>query len=205
MLDGIYKYKSELINAGKFLDQRGLVPATSGNLSLRLGSDEIAITASGCHKGRMSENDILLIDGHGRCNDGRKPSAEMLLHLQIYNRFKGVRAVIHPHSIAATLLSRVSEKAIEINGYELLKAFSDIDTHEAKLTVPIFENDQNIARLADSVNRWMNQHSDTIYGYLIAGHGFYTWGRAMDDALRHVEALEFLFDCELRTRGVHKK
>ncbi|MDX5299004.1 MAG: class II aldolase/adducin family protein, partial [Gammaproteobacteria bacterium] len=36
-------------------------------------------------------------------------------------------------------------------------------------------------------------------GYLIRGHGLYTWGATMDDCLRHVEALEFLFECELAT------
>ncbi|MDH5613825.1 MAG: class II aldolase/adducin family protein, partial [Gammaproteobacteria bacterium] len=37
-------------------------------------------------------------------------------------------------------------------------------------------------------------------GYLIRGHGFYTWGNNMEDALRHVEAFEFLFECELKKR-----
>jgi methylthioribulose-1-phosphate dehydratase len=42
-----------------------------------------------------------------------------------------------------------------------------------------------------------------IHGYLIAGHGFYTWGDTMEDAMRHVEAFEFLFECEVKLRGVN--
>ena len=32
-------------------------------------------------------------------------------------------------------------------------------------------------------------------GFLIAGHGLYAWGRNIDEARRHVEGLEFLFEC----------
>ena len=48
----------------------------------------------------------------------------------------------------------------------------------------------------------MDEHLDhhpDVHGYLIAGHGLYTWGRTVDDALRHVEAFEFLFECEWKT------
>jgi ribulose-5-phosphate 4-epimerase/fuculose-1-phosphate aldolase len=37
-------------------------------------------------------------------------------------------------------------------------------------------------------------------GYLIAGHGLYAWGASVDDALRHVEAFECLFECEVLER-----
>ena len=39
---------------------------------------------------------------------------------------------------------------------------------------------------------------NSIPGYLIRGHGLYTWGPRMEDALRQVEAFEFLFECELK-------
>ena len=66
--------------------------------------------------------------------------------------------------------------------------------------MPNFANDQDIGRLAQEVAAYMEKHQP-VYGYLIGGHGFYTWGDTVDDALRHVEAFEFLFDCELRIRG----
>jgi methylthioribulose-1-phosphate dehydratase len=49
----------------------------------------------------------------------------------------------------------------------------------------------------------MDAHGSTP-GYLITGHGFYTWGRGVEEALRHVEALDFLFECELRMRGANR-
>ncbi|MGA9222370.1 MAG: class II aldolase/adducin family protein, partial [Pseudomonas graminis] len=85
--------------------------------------------------------------------------------------------------------------------YELQKAFSGVSTHESKVLVPIFDNDQDIARLADKVQPWLDQHPDCA-GYLIRGHGLYTWGAKMSDALRQIEAFEFLFECELKTLSV---
>lgn len=67
--------------------------------------------------------------------------------------------------------------------------------------MPIFDNDQDIARLAGKVQQWLDTHPDCV-GYLIRGHGLYTWGPQMSDALRQIEAFEFLFDCELKTRQV---
>jgi len=38
--------------------------------------------------------------------------------------------------------------------------------------------------------------------YLIEGHGLYTWGATVDDAVRHIEALEFMLECELWLRRI---
>ena len=192
---------AELIEAGRFLFSRGWAPATSGNLSARLADGRLALTVSGRHKGRLTAADILLADADGRSLDGRRPSAETALHLQIYRRFPEVRAVLHPHSIDATLLSRLHQDELMLQDYELLKAFPGIDSHACRIRVPIFPNDQDIPRLAARVDAWMDAADAIVYGYLIAGHGFYTWGASVEDALRHVEAFEFLFDCEMRLRG----
>lgn len=191
----------QLIEAGRFIDSRGWVPATSGNFSVRLANGEIAITVSGKHKGRLSVEDIMRIDSNGNSLDGKKPSAETLLHTALYQRYPEVKAVLHPHSMNATLAARFFNDAMVLEDYELLKALNGIDSHESKVTIPIFANDQNIPRLAEKVECYLDQHDD-IHAYIIAGHGFYTWGASVADALRHLEALEFLFECEIRMHGV---
>ncbi|MGB0721709.1 MAG: methylthioribulose 1-phosphate dehydratase [Gammaproteobacteria bacterium] len=189
----------ELAEAGRALYGMGMVPATSGNFSARLEDGSLAITVSGRHKGRLSEDGIMPADADGQSLDGRRSSAETGLHVQIYRRVPGARAVLHPHSVNATLLSRLLEGELTLSGYELLKAFPGVDSHESRVTVPVFANDQDIDALAARVDAWMDAHGPGV-GYLIAGHGFYTWGENVADALRHVEALEFLFACELKLR-----
>lgn len=192
----------QLCGIGHELYRRGMVPATSGNFSARLHDGHILITESGVHKGRLQKDDLLAIDSSGQSLDGRRPSAETALHLQLYRRFPQVNAVLHPHSVNATLLSRHDRPELVLEGYELLKAFPGITTHDTRITIPIFANDQDIERLSARVDSWMQQHDGTV-GYLISGHGFYTWGESVNAAMRHVEALEFLFECELRQSGAN--
>lgn len=201
--DGFSARARELMDAGRFLYHRGMVPATSGNLSARLADGTIAVTVSGRHKGRLGEDDIMRVDAAGRSLDGRRPSAETLLHVQVYRRFPEARAVLHPHSVNATLLSRLTPSRLVLSDYELLKAFPGVDTHDCSVVVPVFANNQDITRLAEVVDAWMDGHGP-VHGYLIAGHGFYTWGSSVADALRHVEAFEFLFECEMRMREWQK-
>jgi methylthioribulose-1-phosphate dehydratase len=191
---------NQLIDAGRFIDSKGCVPATSGNFSARLPDGNIAITVSGKHKGRLQLDDIMLIDADANSLDGKKPSAETVLHTSLYKRFPKVQSVLHPHSINATLTSRLFKSGIVLEDYELLKALAGIDTHESQVVIPIFANDQNIPRLAEQVEQYMDKHG-AIYAYIIAGHGLYTWGGSVQETLRHLEALEFLFDCELRLHG----
>ena len=199
--DEFFSKADQLIAAGRFIDSKGWVPATSGNFSARLSDGNIAITVSGRHKGQLQRDDIMLIDAEGHSLDGKKPSAETLLHTSIYRRYPAVHSVLHPHSMNATLAARLFKQSIVLENYELLKALPGIDTHQTQIEIPIFDNDQNIPRLAAAVEDYLDQHGE-IHAYIIANHGFYTWGASVDDTLRHLEALEFLFDCEIRLHGM---
>ena len=194
---------NQLIDAGRFIDSKGWVPATSGNFSARLPDGNIAITVSGKHKGQLQLDDIMLIDADANSLDGKKPSAETRLHTSLYKRFPAVQSVLHPHSINATLTSRLFNSEIVLEDYELLKALAGIDTHESRVVIPIFANDQNIPRLAEKVEQYLDKHG-VIHAYIIAGHGLYIWGSSVQEALRHLEALEFLFDCEIRLHGCRR-
>lgn len=193
----------QIIEAGRFLYGRGWSPATSSNYSARLAADQALLTVSGKHKGQLTENDVLATDLAGNSLEpGKKPSAETLLHTQLYAWRAGIGAVLHTHSVNATVLSRLTAgDRLLLEDYELQKAFAGVTTHEGQVLVPIFDNDQDIARLAGKVQQWLDTHPDCV-GYLIRGHGLYTWGPQMSDALRQIEAFEFLFECELKTRQV---
>ena len=193
----------QLVDAGRFIDSKGWVPATSGNFSARLPDGTIAITVSGKHKGRLVLDDIMLIDADANSLDGKKPSAETVLHTSLYKRFPDIHSVLHPHSSSATLISRLYPSEVVLEDYELLKALSGIDTHESRVVVPVFANDQNIPRLAGQVEQYLDEH-EICHAYIIAGHGLYTWGNSVQETLRHLEALDFLFECELRLHGVKK-
>jgi methylthioribulose-1-phosphate dehydratase len=189
---------AEIIAAGARMDARGWVPATAGNISVRLDQAAIAITASGGHKGFLAPAQVMCVDLQGQPLSAGKPSAETLLHCQIYRLFPQVGAVLHGHSVAGTVLSLGTTAAeIRFEGYELLKAFEGQSTHQAALGLPLVENDQDIARLAA---RMEPRLGNAPLGYLIRGHGVYVWGADMAQALARLEGLEFLLSCELERR-----
>lgn len=193
---------NELIALGLWADTKGWVPATSGNFSARLSDNSIAITVSGKHKGQLQTNDIMRVNAQGESLDCRRSSAETLLHTQIYQHYADVHAVLHPHSPASTLISQLEADHITLKNLELLKALSGIETHETVVHIPVFANDQNMNRLSSLVERYMTSHTGPLHAYLIAGHGFYTWGNSIAAAARQMEALEFMFDLTLRQKGL---
>ncbi|AOV17792.1 methylthioribulose-1-phosphate dehydratase [Acidihalobacter aeolianus] len=188
--------RDTLAALGRGFHAHGWVPATAGNFSIRLDNGQIVMTRSGRHKGRLTAEGFMRLDGLGQPLDEGTPSAEAGLHVALYRRWPEIRCVLHTHSPRATVLSRRRGKHVTLADYELLKAFDGIDTHEMEIELPVFDNDQDIAALGARVNTWLDRHPAPP-GYLIRGHGLYTWGRNPEATERHVEALEFLFECEL--------
>ena len=194
----VHTYTQQLIDAGRLFHQRGWVPATGGNFSARLAPARMLITASGCHKGELTPADFLEAGLDGVPIDSpRKASYETLLHCQLYRHDPAIGSVLHTHSIANTVLSR-ARTSIRLAGYELLKLLPGIATHDAAVEVPVFANDQDIARLSATVDAHMKQYPLTP-AYVIAGHGLYAWGADVAQARWRVEALEFMFECELHS------
>lgn len=191
-----------MIEAGRLFHQRGWVPATGGNFSARVAPHRMLITASGGHKGELTEQDFLVADMEGKPLDNtRKSSYETGLHVQLYKMDATIGCVLHTHSIANTVLSRRFEN-IHLEGYELLKLLPGITTHDARVDIPVFANDQDIARLAATVERRLKRQPAPAY--LITGHGLYAWGATVVQARHRVEALEFMFECALREQEMKR-
>jgi len=190
-----------IVAAGRRLDALGLVPATAGNFSIRLDAAHLAVTASGCHKGFLTPEDVLVVDLDGTVQgSARKSSAETLLHCGIYRRFPEAGAVLHGHSMANTVLSRATGSVLTLAGYELLKVFPGLPTHDAAVEIPVLHNDQDIARMQRGLDRLWDAQAEVQPGYLIRGHGAYVWAADMPGALTRLEALEFMLGCELEER-----
>jgi len=192
---------AEIIANTRELAALGWTPATSSNFSMRLDDRHAAITVSGRDKGKLTEADVMAVDFNGNAvGTDQKPSAETVLHTQIYARLPEVGCVLHTHSLAQTLASRLYAGAghIRFEEYELIKAFRGQDTHETIMDVPVLANNQCIPTIAAQVDVLLDKGS--IWGYLIDGHGMYAWGRDMAEARRHLEAFEFLLNCELEMR-----
>jgi methylthioribulose-1-phosphate dehydratase len=188
----------------------------------------LAITANGRDKGRLTAGEIVQVDGDGklvkessarlrggvprasargprrsRAEDpenpvSMRPSDESRLHLAIV-RARHAGAVLHTHSVWSTLLSEahVAKGGLAIEGYEMLKGLDGIPTHEHREWLPIVENSQDMGALAGAVEEVLARHP-SAHGFLVGGHGLYTWGRDLSVAKRHIEILEFLLEVVAR-------
>ena len=194
----------EIIVNVRELAAAGWTPATSSNFSMRLDPVHVAITVSGGDKGRLTEADIMVVDLDGQPVTDQRPSAETLLHTQLYSRFAEIGCVLHTHSLNQTVASRLFAGTghVHLEGYELLKAFHGNTTHETAIQLPVLPNSQDMHTLAAQVDALLDQQC--MWGYLIDGHGLYAWGRDMGEARRHLEAFEFLLGCELELRRLHR-
>jgi methylthioribulose-1-phosphate dehydratase len=192
---------AQLVEVTRELASRGWTPATSSNFSMRLDDRHAAVTVSGRDKGRLVTDDIMVVDldGHPVATD-KRPSAETVLHTQLYARLPEVNCVLHTHSLAQTLASRLYAGAghIRFEDYELIKAFPGQETHDAEMDMCVLPNNQHIPTLAAQVDCLLDRAP--MWGYLIDGHGMYAWGRDLFEARRHLEAFEFLICCELEMR-----
>jgi methylthioribulose-1-phosphate dehydratase len=188
---------------GRFAASRGWVPATSGNFSCRIDSTHAAITRSGVDKGNLGAADIAVLEISAPVPPG--VSAETPLHLARYAADPGVGAIVHVHTVAATVLSRLDAAAgaLRLSGFEMHKSLHGITTHESDIELPIFANAQDTQALARTVEARLGANP-RIPGYLLAGHGLYAWGATMNDARRHLEGLEFLLACALEERRLSR-
>ena len=189
----------EIVQASHTLYSRGWSPATSSNYSARLDAQHCAITVSGKDKGKLAEQDVMVVDLHGKPITPQKPSAETLLHTSLYQFDAAIGAVLHTHSVHNSVLTmHFADRAVfHFDGYEIVKAFAGYSTHEQRFSVPVFANDQDIARLSKKVMEWLKT-ADKPRVYLIRGHGLYTWGKDMAECFRHLEAMEYLLECEYK-------
>jgi L-fuculose-phosphate aldolase len=98
--------RKQIVLFGRLMHRRGLVAATDGNISVRLGPDRILITRSGINKGFLTANDLVVTDQAGKpVDDSPKPSSEILLHLKVYELRPDVEAIIHAHPPLAVALT----------------------------------------------------------------------------------------------------
>ncbi|MBT8077022.1 MAG: methylthioribulose 1-phosphate dehydratase [Gammaproteobacteria bacterium] len=170
--------------------------AASGDFSLRSRNGNCLITESGLDKSRLTPDDFLMCDLHGRPVDtARKPSAKTGLHCALYRLDNNIGAVMHTNSATSTVLSRTADSDLYFEHYEMQKAFDGIESHIGGLGLVILENSQEIPSIVEELKQRWNGGDISAPGFLIRGHGLYAWGSSMDDAQRHVEGLEFLMTC----------
>lgn len=192
----------EIAAAAADFYRRGWCLGTSGNFSAVLAARplQLLITRSGRSKEALDVGQFVRVDSDGRPYAGEAgvASAETQLHLAVC-RSRAAGSVLHTHSVAGTLLGEhfCDKGGISFADYEMMKGLEGIDSHQTEAFLPVLANSQDMAALALEVERVLAERPAS-HGFLLAGHGLYTWGADVAQARRHVEIFEFLFEVLLR-------
>lgn len=191
----------QLVTTCHWIGQKGWAPATGGNMSVRQDTQWCWLSESGRDKGSLTTDDFLKVEiTTHHVPSGRTPSAETGLHTLVYRLFPDAGVVLHVHTVNATVLSRLEEGGVlTLQGYEMQKSLTGQKSHLDSVPIAIFNNDQNIDALAERIAAYSKTHP-LQYGFLLRGHGLTCWGKDINEARRHLEGLEFLFECELLRR-----
>ncbi len=185
--------RRQLLAAAREISQTGMVMGTWGNVSIRCPDPDLTlITPSGISYQQMSIEDLVLLDNDYRVLEGSyKPSIESPLHLEIYQKRKKVKAIVHVHSIYASSFAVarqsipvVLEESAQVVGHEVLVAEYALCGTRA---------------LAQAVLDCLGEDGRAV---LLANHGLLGAGVSMEDAMRICYVVEKTARIALYARGL---
>ena len=198
-MNEIEKSKEEIAITIRAYNQKGWSPATSTNYSFRTIMDDeiIYVSRSGVDKSLFLVSDFITVDRIGNPigkDVEAVPSAETLIHCILYDLFPETGVILHSHSVYPVLISQKFENNVDFEGYEIQKGFSGQTTHDSKISIPIFDNTQDMDEfstlLIENKQRLLN------HSFIMRKHGTYAWGKTLFEAKRHLETLEYLCQVE---------
>ena len=182
---GLAEARKGVAEVSRRLASSGMVPATAGNVSVRVG-DLVAITPTGASLAELTAAQVAVVDLDGRLvQGGLEPSSELPLHVGIY-REHDAGAIVHTHAPACTAVASVRDELPCIH-YAML-GFGG--------AVPVAPYaTYGSAELAANVVAALAGRSAT----LMASHGAITYGPTLAKAFEAMELLEWACDLYLRT------
>jgi len=99
----LHQIKQEICEIGDRLYKKGFAAANDGNISYRVGENQIVCTPTMISKGFMKPDDLCIADMNGRQLSGkRKMTSEIKLHIAIMKERPDLKAVVHCHPPHAT-------------------------------------------------------------------------------------------------------
>lgn len=174
-----HQLRQEIIKFSHLCYERHLLVAMDGNLSVMLPSGEILATKAGCHKGFLTDDDLVVVDRKGRKLRGSgSPTSEMGMHLACYDERPDVRAVVHTHppiSIAFTIAGVSMARCVLP---EVVLTLGTVPTVTYATT--------GTTDLANLVRQSIREH-DAI---LMDRHGAVCVGRSLLEAFCRLETME---------------
>lgn len=174
-----YTARKEIVAIGQRLAGAGFIAGCDGNISVRLDDNRILITPAGMSKGRLTVDNLVVVDmGGQRLQGDQEASSELAMHLAVYRTRSDIGACVHAHPPCAT--------AFAVAGIELLP---DI-LPEIVVTVgeiPLIDYAPPGTRaVPESLSPFLSDRN----AFLLRNHGLLTIGETIETAYNRHESVE---------------
>jgi L-fuculose-phosphate aldolase len=171
--------KREICAVGKKLWLRQFVDGNGGNISYRIGPNEVICTPTLVSKFDLTPEDLCLVDLEGNQVAGSRPrTSEIFLHLEIYKAVPEAKAAVHchpPHATAYAITGKVPPNLI----------IPEFEVFIGKVAISPYET-PGTAEFAQTVLPFVKQHNTV----LLSNHGVICWADTVTHAEWYVEVLE---------------
>jgi len=186
--------RASVVEAARAMSRQGLSPGRSGNVSRRWKAGML-ITPTGMTYDAMRAADIVFVGANGEVGDKRrKPSSEWRFHAAAYSARPDAGAVVHTHSLHATVLA-CAQRAIPAFHYMVAVA--------GGADIPLVPYATfGSAELAAHIAKGLKDRN----ACLLANHGLIAIGPTLDEALELATEVEVLAEqyCKVLTLGEPK-
>ena len=173
------KLKEEICEIGRRVYNKGFAAANDGNISIRVGENEVLCSPTMICKGFMKPEDICAVDMNGDQIAGvRKRTSEVLLHLEIMRNRPDVKAVVHCHPPHATAFAVTGEAIPQC-------ILPEIEVFMGEVPVAPYETPGG-QDFAGTVTPFLKA-TNTI---ILKNHGTVSFGKSLEDAYWKTEILD---------------
>lgn len=170
----------ELIcKSGQRLLRDHLVAGTWGNISCKLDDTYMIITPSGISYEDLKPEDMVMVNIETLEYEGKlKPSSESSIHAEIYKVYKDINAVVHNHSVNASIIAATGQK---VRPY-----IADM----AMILGPDVRSVEHAMPGSDKLRDGVIKALDGRYAAILKNHGALCVGRDMEEAFTACHLLE---------------
>ena len=181
------KEVKKIIEYGKLCGEKNYTPGYSGNISARY-KEGMLITTSGSSNGYLSDNEIVYTNFEGKSlEEGKKPSSEKFLHIEIYKQRPDINYIIHVHAPYLSSFASAGKDLMAPIMAENVFYFGGIPLADYALpsTMELVENTV--------------KYFDKFDAVLMANHGFVVASKTIEDAYMKLELAESYAQVVLNT------
>jgi len=171
--------KKEICAIGRKLWMRQFVDGNGGNISYRIGPNEVICTPTLVSKFDLTPEDMSMVDLEGNQIAGTKArTSEILLHLEIFKAVPEAKACVHchpPHATAYAITGKVPPNLV----------IPEFEVFVGKVAISPYET-PGTPELAQTVLPFVKTHNTV----LLANHGIICWADSVTHAEWFAEVLE---------------